>query len=488
MASEQNRFLQQQQPSTPRLKRWGGCLGGLSCFRKQQGGKRIVPASRISDANALANQPNGHQPGGLPNQTTGIALSLLAPPSSPASFSNSALPSTVQSPNCFLSANSPRGPSSTMFVTGPYAHETQLVSPPVFSTFTTEPSTAPLTPPPELAHLTTPSSPDVPYARFLSSSSKIKSTDKTNYSTANDMQSTYSLYPGSPASALRSPVLRASDDRLSSSFNEREFPPQWDPSIPSQEISYAKSESGRFLGLQASGVSKPRQDSNFFCPETFAQFYVDQSSFSHSGGRLSISRDTDAYTNGVNVHQSRQNKTCKPPDTEEPEAYRASFGFSADEIITTTNYVEISDISEETFSMSLFTSSKPVEEENVSTVTANGSQTGERPVDFPSPQISKAGLNRTDGVPSGVSGSYNSIEEPVQKQKRFGDRSGRRFPGSQILSDDEDIYTNTGASKIGWKHHFGSSNSDAEIEYRRGRSLREGRSRRENLDYLHGLA
>ncbi|XP_075511703.1 uncharacterized protein At1g76660-like isoform X2 [Primulina tabacum] len=411
MASDQNRFLQQQQqqqPSTPRLKRWGGCLGGLSCFRKQQGGKRIVPASRISDANALANQPNGHQPGGLPNQTTGIALSLLAPPSSPASFSNSALPSTVQSPNCFLSANSPRGPSSTMYVTGPYAHETQLVSPPVFSTFTTEPSTAPLTPPPELAHLTTPSSPDVPYAHFLSSSSKIKNTDKTNYSTANDMQSTYSLYPGSPASALRSLVLRTSDDRLSSSFNEREFPPQWDPSIPSQKTSYAKSESGRFE-VQASGVSKPHQDSNFFCPETFAQFYVDQSSFTHSGGRLSISRDTDAYTNGVNVHQSRQNKTCKPPDTEEPEAYRASFGFSADEIITTTNYVEISDISEETFSMTLFSSSKPVEEENVSTVTAKGSQTGERPVDFPSPQISKAGLIRTDGVPSEVSGSYNSI-------------------------------------------------------------------------------
>lgn len=78
--------------------------------------------------------------------------------------------------------------------------------------------------------------------------------------------------------------------------------------------------------------------------------------------------------------------------------------------------------------------------------------------------------------------------EPVQKKKRFGDGSGRRFPGSQILSDDEDQFANTGTSRIGWEHHFGSSISDAEIEYRRGRSLREGRSRRENLDYLRGLA
>ncbi|KAF9623390.1 hypothetical protein IFM89_001310 [Coptis chinensis] len=53
---------------------------------------------------------------------------------------------------------------------GPYAHETQLVSPPVFSTFTTEPSTAPFTPPPEPLHQTTPSSPEVPFARLLTSS------------------------------------------------------------------------------------------------------------------------------------------------------------------------------------------------------------------------------------------------------------------------------------------------------------------------------
>ncbi|KAJ0896853.1 hypothetical protein HanRHA438_Chr08g0339211 [Helianthus annuus] len=208
MASEQNRFLQQrqqqqqqrQQPPSSRRKRWRGCLSGLSCFGLQKGGKRVVPASRMPETHSTANQQNGVQAAGLTNPTNAVHPSLLAPPSSPASFSNSALQSTAQSPNCFLSANSPGGP--TMFATGPYAHETQLVSPPVFSTFTTEPSTAPFTPPPELAHLTTPSSPDVPYAQFLSSSLNLKNDHKTNYMPANDLQAAYSLHPGSPASTL----------------------------------------------------------------------------------------------------------------------------------------------------------------------------------------------------------------------------------------------------------------------------------------------
>lgn len=70
-----------------------------------------------------------------------------------------------------LSANaySPGGAQS-MFTIGPYAYETQLVSPPVFSTFNTEPSTAPYTPPPESVQLTTPSSPEVPFAQLLTSS------------------------------------------------------------------------------------------------------------------------------------------------------------------------------------------------------------------------------------------------------------------------------------------------------------------------------
>ncbi|XP_047955783.1 uncharacterized protein At1g76660-like [Salvia hispanica] len=454
MASEQIRFLQPQQAPASRRKRWGGCWTGLSCFGKNKGGKRIVPASRMPEGNQVSNQPNGPQAIGLPNQTTGIPQSLYAPPSSPASFSNSALPSTAPSPNCFLSANSPSGPSSTMFVTGPYAHETQLVSPPVFSTFTTEPSTAPYTPPPELAHLTTPSSPDVPYAHFLSSSTNMKGADRHSYFAANDLHATYSLYPGSPASALRSPV---------SMTPEKEYPSQWSPSTPSKEPGYSKSGPGQYIGLDADGGGKSRQDSNFFCPETFAQFYLDQSSLSQSGGRLSISRESDAYSNGGNVHQNRQAKVSKP-DPEELEAYRASFGFSADEIVTTAHYVEISNVSDDSFSMTPLTPDKPPGEGNIlNAPSREGTETGKRQEGFPALQLGDAGLTHP--------GSYNSPEDQAP-QKQQG------LPSSHIPSDDEDIYSKMGAPRNSRKYPFGSSNSDAEIEYRRGRSLREQHNRR----------
>lgn len=139
------------------------------------------------------------------------------------------------------------------------------------------------------------------------------------------------------------------------------------------------------MGLEPSGASKSRQDSNFFCPETFAQYYLDQSSVSHNGGRLSISRESDAYSNGGNGHQSRQTKVCKP-DAEELEAYRASFGFSADEIITTTHYVEISNVQEEdSFSMTPI----PLEK-------SSGVEMGKR----------RESLIHAEGKHSGTSGSY----------------------------------------------------------------------------------
>ncbi|KAL0392292.1 UNVERIFIED_CONTAM: hypothetical protein Sradi_2452000 [Sesamum radiatum] len=61
-------------------------------------------------------------------------------------------------------------------------------------------------------------------------------------------------------------------------------------------------------------------------------------------------------------------------------------------------------------------------------------------------------------------------------QKQSGD-SGRSRHINHNLSDEDDLFSKTGAPRIGRKYQFGSSNSDAEIEYRRGRSLREGRSR-----------
>ncbi|KAJ0763999.1 hypothetical protein HanPI659440_Chr08g0287251 [Helianthus annuus] len=424
-----NRFLQQrqqqqqqqrQQPPSSRRKRWRGCLSGLSCFGLQKGGKRVVPASRMPETHSTANQQNGVQAAGLTNPTNAVHPSLLAPPSSPASFSNSALQSTAQSPNCFLSANSPGGP--TMFATGPYAHETQLVSPPVFSTFTTEPSTAPFTPPPELAHLTTPSSPDVPYAQFLSSSLNLKNDHKTNYMPANDLQAAYSLHPGSPASTLRSPISQTSGEGLSSSFPEREFSPQWN----------SPQEKGP--------DSKTPQDANFFCPETFAQYYYDQSSFPHTGGRLSVSKEPDVYSNAGNVVQSRQSKACKQ-DMEELEAYRASFGFSADEIVSTPQYVEISNVTDDTFSMMPSGPNKLPEVKTVPNLGRN---------EFSSPKSCR------------VEAIHSCKSEPISLHAI----KGVKEPVDHCLTDDEDIF-----SRMNGKYDMGMghSNSDAEIDYRRGR-------------------
>ncbi|XP_021717810.1 uncharacterized protein At1g76660-like [Chenopodium quinoa] len=445
MGSEQNRFPQQE-----RRKKWGGCWGGLPCFGAQKGGKRIVPSSRTPDGNTAANQPNGAQGVGLPNQPPSLPPHLLAPPSSPASFSNSALPSTAQSPRCHLSlsANSPGNPSSTMYATGPYAHETQLVTPPVFSTFTTEPSTAPLTPPPELAHLTTPSSPDVPYAQFLSSSGKV------NYMPANDLQNTYPFSPGSPASSLRSPISRTSADCLS--YPERD---SWDTSLSPGGAKHPRNASGGWH--TDSGAQS--QTSNFFCPATFAQFYLDQP---HSGGRLSISKESDAYSNGA-VNQSKQNKNNKQ-EVEELEAYRASFGFSADEMITTTQYVEISDVMDESFTMVPCTSNKPHVEE---ATLLNWGRVGSRKSENYSPgdKSTKSWSDMNGRARQGtVSSKQFEDEQP-------GNASGRSTPSNRNLTDDEEMFSNMGKSKKSRKVNMGLSCSDAEIEYRRGRSLREAR-------------
>ncbi|KAL1218685.1 hypothetical protein V5N11_009815 [Cardamine amara subsp. amara] len=126
------------QPSSVQKRRWGNCWSLYSCFGSQKNNKRI------------------------------------APPSSPASFLQSDPSSVSHSPVGSLSLTSntfsPKEPQSG-FTVGPYANETQPVTPPVFSAFITEPSTAPYTPPPESSvHITTPSSPEVPFAQLLTSS------------------------------------------------------------------------------------------------------------------------------------------------------------------------------------------------------------------------------------------------------------------------------------------------------------------------------
>ncbi|XP_010266324.1 PREDICTED: uncharacterized protein At1g76660 [Nelumbo nucifera] len=474
IGSAETRFQREER------RRCGSCWGRLSCFGSQKGGKRIVPASRIPDGNTSSNRTNGPQPVGVTNQTTTITPSLLAPPSSPASFTNSALPSTAQSPNCFLSlsANSPGGPSSTMFATGPYAHETQLVSPPVFSTFTTEPSTAPLTPPPELAHLTTPSSPDVPFAQFLSSSVDLKSAGKSSYSASSDLQATYPLYPGSPASSLISPISGTSGDGLSSSFADQEFPTQWGAPFSVQDSQYPQSGSSRLFGLGAAPSKNfmLSQDSSFFCPATSAQFYLDQAqqsipSYPHCGGRLSLSREADVYSSTGN-HQNRHAKNCKS-DTEEIEAYRASFGFSADEIITTPQYVEISDIMDDSFTIAPFASHKSYMEESMAPELTNGVEKMQsKCTNALDRSISKWTQEEVNGGVDGqVLDNSSGHQDDKQKQLQSVDISGQSKPVNHAYTD-EDIFSKMEDSKISRRYRLGLSSSDAEIDYGRGRSFR----------------
>ncbi|ONK81865.1 uncharacterized protein A4U43_C01F33660 [Asparagus officinalis] len=457
-------------PAQERRSRWGGIF---SCFGSQKGNKRVVPASRVSDGNISTSRGTGSQSAGPPNQNTNLNLSILAPPSSPASFTNSALPSTAQSPSCFMSmsANSPGGPTSTMFMTGPYAHETQLVSPPVFSTFTTEPSTAPLTPPPELAHLTTPSSPDVPYAQYLSSSLELKGSNKHNsmpflssgYSVGSDLQATYPLYPGSPSSSLISPASATPRTGLSSPFPEQEVPSQWGTS---RDSPYSRSGSKLFGFDSSSSRNFMSTDSSFFRPATSAQFYLDQAqqsfpSYSQSAGKLSISREADSYSNVANRH----NKACKQ-DVEEIEAYRASFGFSADEIISTQHYVEISEAADDSFTMSPFGNNKPcIDPFPVTELTIGGQTIGAIHT-----KTQKA-MSDESGSGGHNEGMHSSNNHADSRQKCPSDGS---FPS---LKGGEERLSKSLRRQLSKRFLSGQSCSDAEVEYRRARSLKDTHSR-----------
>lgn len=232
-----------QQVAVPR-RRWGACFSVYWCFGSHRHDKRIshavlVPEQTLPRSDAPAPENPIHPP------------AFVAPPSSPASFLQSEPPSATQSPAgplsfSALSANSysPNGPAS-IFAIGPYAHETQLVSPPVFSTFTTEPSTAPFTPPPESVHLTTPSSPEVPFARLLTSS--LNSNCKR--SEAYEFQS-YQFYPGSPIGHLISPSSACSG--TSSPFPDVELRISAGSSFPS----FSVGEPPKILSAEGIAVRK----------------------------------------------------------------------------------------------------------------------------------------------------------------------------------------------------------------------------------------
>ncbi|XP_027366117.1 uncharacterized protein LOC113872621 [Abrus precatorius] len=211
------------QPTSVPRKRWGGCWSLYWCFGSHKNSKRIGDAVFIPEPV----EPTGPVATTAPNPSTAIVMPFIVPPSSPASFLQSDPPSATQSSVALLSLTvntcSTRGPAS-IFAIGPYAYETQLVSPPVFSNFTTEPSTAPFTPPPESVQLTTPSSPEVPFAQLLASSlhrdCKNSSTNQkfalSNYEFQSHLQ-----YPGSPGAQLISPRSVVSTSGSSTPFPDR---------------------------------------------------------------------------------------------------------------------------------------------------------------------------------------------------------------------------------------------------------------------------
>ncbi|TYH55027.1 hypothetical protein ES332_D09G210500v1 [Gossypium tomentosum] len=250
------------QPSTVQKKRWGSCWSFYWCFGSHRSSKRIghavlVPEAVVPGVAVVAAQ-NASNP-------TGILLPFIAPPSSPASFLQSDPSSATQSPAGLLSlaslsvnAYSPRRPAS-IFAIGPYAHETQLVTPPVFSALATEPSTAPFTPPPESVQYknlhasdpigtTTPSSPEVPFAKLLTSSlerAQRNSGINQKFGLSHYEFQSHQIYPVSPGGNLISPGSVISNSGTSSPFPDRR---------PILEL--RKAEAPKILGFEHFTTSK----------------------------------------------------------------------------------------------------------------------------------------------------------------------------------------------------------------------------------------
>ncbi|RCV10797.1 hypothetical protein SETIT_2G137300v2 [Setaria italica] len=159
--------------ATKKTRWWSRLKAKLACFRPHGHPQRIFDASPETGAEQAA--PGSSSLHHYARHAPQPVVAFVAPPPSPAS---SALTSGSPSPTVLLLnagiSSCYSSPTASIFAVGPYARSPQqLVSPPAFSAGHTEPSTAPLTPPPEpgcsphLLATTTPSSPEVPLARFL---------------------------------------------------------------------------------------------------------------------------------------------------------------------------------------------------------------------------------------------------------------------------------------------------------------------------------
>lgn len=234
-------------------KRWGSFLSLSSCFGSQKSSKRIGHAVLVPEPLAPAGPAAATA---AQNPSTSILMPFIAPPSSPASFLQSDPPSASHSPAGLLSLTSlaanaySSGGSSSIFTIGPYAYETQLVSPPVFSNFTTEPSTASFTPPPESVQLTTPSSPEVPFAQLLASSldRARKSNGSQKFALYNYEFQPYQQYPGSPGGQLISPGSAFSTSGTSTPFPDRRPTRKWSSRMGSGSLTPESAGQGSRLG------------------------------------------------------------------------------------------------------------------------------------------------------------------------------------------------------------------------------------------------
>ncbi|TYH81223.1 hypothetical protein ES332_D03G184600v1 [Gossypium tomentosum] len=257
IASAENRVPQ----ATVQKRRWSGWWSVYWCFGSNKQKKRIGPAVLVSETSASGgNVPAAENP----NQASSFALPFVAPPSSPASFLPSGPPSATQSPAGLVSLTSisasmySPGPAS-IFAIGPYAHETQLVSPPVFSAFPTEPSTAPFTPPPESVHLTTPSSPEVPFAQFLGPNLQY---GEQRFPLSHYEFQSYHLQPGSPVGQLISPSSGISGSGTSSPFLDGDYTtglrfPEFQLVYPSKLLNLDKLSNREWGSYHGSGTLTP---------------------------------------------------------------------------------------------------------------------------------------------------------------------------------------------------------------------------------------
>ncbi|WOG92448.1 hypothetical protein DCAR_0311717 [Daucus carota subsp. sativus] len=215
------------QPTSVQKKRWGSCWSLPSCFGSSKPSKRIGHATLVPEPTVPASAAPVTE---TVNHTSTTAFPFIAPPSSPSSLLQSDPSSAIQTPGGLMSLTSlsanVRSQGGSIFAIGPYAYETQLVSPPVFSTFTTEPSTASFTPPPEPVQLTTPSSPEVPFAQLLASSLAHPLSRPRRNSGPNQkfLLSQYEYQPyqvGSPGSYLISPGSTIPNSGTSTPFPDK---------------------------------------------------------------------------------------------------------------------------------------------------------------------------------------------------------------------------------------------------------------------------